>query len=141
MKMNEKLEKLKQKTAIKNLFRNYAGVEWVEVKDVEELKIKEINNFLSIRQSYTNRRLFSTTDFGDLSQWIADRLKTIKISNDIIAHILNADRWMVEIIDKDWKNVIELMLKNGGVCFYDCETQMGICVGFDEDSCYIDVKK
>ena len=139
--MNERLEKLKQKTAIVNLFKNCAGVERFEVKDLEEMEVKEINDFLAKRQSYTNLRLFSTTDFLDLSQWIADRLKTIKISNDIIAHILSADRWMVEIIVKDWKNVIELMLKNGGVCFYDCGMQMGICVGFDEDSCYIDVKK
>ena len=25
--------------------------------------------------------------------------------------------------------------------FYDIETQTGICIGFDEKSCYIDVKK
>lgn len=35
--MNERLEKLKQKTAIMNLFKNCAGVERFEVKDFEPM--------------------------------------------------------------------------------------------------------
>lgn len=139
--MKERIEKLKQKTAIINLFKNYDEVDLVDIKDLDELEIRQINNFLRKRETYTIQRLFSTTNFLDLSQWIVDNLKAIKISNNIIIHILGSDRWMAEIIVKDWKTVIDLMLENGGICFYDYETQMGIYVGFDETSCYIDIKK
>lgn len=139
--MNERIEKLKQKTAIVNLFKSCSDADVVSIRAIEESEIGKINDFLMKRETYTNQRLFSATDFSDLSQWIADSLKSIKISNNIIAHILGSDSWMVEITVKNWKAVIDLMLKNGGVCFYDCETQTGVCVGFDEESCYIDVKK
>lgn len=139
--MNERIEKLKQKTAISNLFKNCTEVDIVNIRNLEELEIRQINEFLRKRETYTNQRMFSTTDFLNLSQWIVDNLKSINISNNIIVHILSSDRWMVEIIVKNWRALIDLMLKNGGVCFYDYEMQMGVYVGFDEESCYIDVKK
>lgn len=138
--MNEKIEKLKQKAAISNLFKNYSDADLVEIKDLDELKIKQINHFLMRRETYTNQHLIYTNDFSNLSHWIAEQLKLMNISNNIIIHILGSDKWMVKLIVKNWENVIDLMRKNGGVCFYDVETKKGICVGFDEESCYIDVK-
>lgn len=139
--MNERIEKLKQKVAIANLFKNCEEVDRVDIKDLDEPEVKRINDFLQKRETYTSQRLFSTTDFSELSQWIVDSLKSINISNNIIMHILGSDRWMVQIIVKNWEVLIDIMLKNGGVCFYDYDMQIGICVGFDEESCYIDVKE
>ena len=139
--MDKKIEKLKQKAAINNLFKNCSDADLVDIKDLDELEIRQINDFLMKRETYTKQRLFHTSEFINLNQWIANKLKSINISNNNIIHILGSDRWMAEIIVKNWENAIGLMRKNGGVCFYDVETKKGICVGFDEESCYIDVKK
>lgn len=138
--MNEKIEKLKQKVAINNLFKNCTDADLVDIKDLDDLKNRQINDFLMKRETY-QQCLFCTSEFTNLNQWISNKLKLINISNNIIIHILRSDKWMAEIVVRNWKNIIDLMRKNGGICFYDIETQTGICIGFDEKSCYIDVKK
>ena len=94
--MNEKIEKLKQKVAINNLFKNCTEADLVDIKDLDDLKNRQINDFLMKRETY-QQCLFCTSEFTNLNQWISNKLKLINISNNIIIHILRSDKWMAEI--------------------------------------------
>lgn len=43
--MNEKIDKLKQKAAISNLFKNCTDADLVDIIDLDNLKNRQINDF------------------------------------------------------------------------------------------------
>lgn len=136
--MNDRLEKLKQKTAVINLFKDIKTADLIEIKDMTVGEGKRINDFL--KDSYTDPCLYSTDTYTGLEQWIEEKFRLNKISDHILIHV-RSNKWMAEVKVKDWQGFIKFMLKYYGLSFYDYETGIGIYVGYDEDICYIDVKR
>ena len=135
---NDRLEKLKQKTAVINLFKDIKTADLIEIKDMTVGEGKRINDFL--KDSYTDPRLYSIDDHPGLERWIEEKFRLNKISDHILMHV-DSDQWMAEVKVKEWQGFIKFMIKYCGLCFYDYETGMGISVSFDEDTCYINVKR
>lgn len=127
---NDRLEKLKQKTAVINLFKDIKTADLIEIKDVTDIEIKKIDIFL--QDSYTDPRLYSTDTYTGLEQWIEEKFRLNKISDHILIHV-RSNKWMAEVKVKDWQGFIKFMLKYYGLSFYDYETGIGIYVGYDED--------
>lgn len=134
----DRLEKLKQKTAIINLFKDIKTADLIEIKDMTVGEGKRINDFL--KDSYTDPCLYSTDTYTGLERWIEEKFRLNKISDHILIHV-RSNKWMAEVKVKDWQGFIKFMMKYYGLCFYDYETGIGINADFNEDICFIDVKR